>query len=119
MKLLADESVDGPVVVRLRGDGHDVAWVAEDAPGQADDAVLARAYGQGVVLITSDKDFGELVYRQRRPHAGVLLLRLSGLDEAAKCELVSRAVGEHGVDMTGAFSVLDGSALRIRKDPSA
>ena len=84
-----------------------------------DDVVLARAYGEGVILITADKDFGELVYRRRRPHAGVLLLRLAGLDEAAKCDLVSQAVGEHGVDLAGAFSVLDGNTLRIRKDPSA
>jgi predicted nuclease of predicted toxin-antitoxin system len=117
MKLLADESVDGPVVARLRSDGHDVAWVAEDAPGEADAAVLARAYGEGIVLVTSDKDFGELVYRQRLPHAGVMLLRLSGLDEEAKCDLVSRAIGESGANLTGAFSVLGGDALRIRKDP--
>jgi predicted nuclease of predicted toxin-antitoxin system len=58
MRLLADESVDGPVIARVRGDGHEVASVAEDAPGQADDAVLARAYGEGVILVTSDKDFG-------------------------------------------------------------
>ena len=119
MRLLADESVDGPLVARLRGDGHAVGWVAEDAPGQGDDAVLARAYGEGVILVTSDKDFGELVYRQQRPHAGVLLLRLSGLDEAAKCDLVSRAVSERGVDLAGAFSVLGSDALRIRRDPSA
>src|SRR5438309_1287330 len=106
MKLLADESVDGPVVARLRADGHQVAWVAEDAPGVTDDVVLARAYAGGVIPVTADKDFGELVYRQRRPHAGVLLLRLAGLDEAAKCDLVSRAVGERGVDLPGAFSVL-------------
>jgi predicted nuclease of predicted toxin-antitoxin system len=61
MKLLADEGVDGPVVAWLRNDGHDVAWIAEDSPGVGDDAILARAYAEGVVLITSGKDFGELV----------------------------------------------------------
>lgn len=118
MKLLADESVDGPVVARLREEGHEVAWIAEETPGQADDAVLARAYGEGVVLVTADKDFGELVYRRRRPHAGVLLLRLSGVDEATRCELVSQLIGERGADLSGAFSVLDRDALRIRRDPS-
>ena len=118
MRLLADESVDGPVVARLRGDGHEVAWIAEESPGLADDEVLARAHEQGIVLLSADKDFGELVYRQRRPHAGVLLLRLSGLDEDAKCELVSRVVGEHGADLAGAFSVLAGEVLRIRRDPN-
>jgi predicted nuclease of predicted toxin-antitoxin system len=84
-----------------------------------DDAILTRASAEGVLLVTSDKDFGELVYRQRRSHAGVLLLRLSGLDEAAKCDLVSQAVGERGSDLAGAFSVLGGDALRIRKVPGA
>lgn len=92
MRLLADENVDGPVVARLRADGHEVAWIVEEAPGQVDDAILARAYKEGVILITSDKDFGVLVYRQRLPHSGVLLLRIAGLEEASKCELVSQVI---------------------------
>lgn len=119
MRLLAGESVDGPVVARLRGDGHAVVWIVEEAPGTADEVILARAYAEGVVLVTADKDFGELVYRQRQPHAGVLLLRLSGCDEAAKCDLVSRAVGEQGGKFAGAFSVLTEDELRIRREPSA
>ncbi len=118
MRLLADESVDGPVVARLRSDGHEVAWIAEDTPGLADDAVLARAFQSGIVLLTADKDFGELVYRHRLPHAGVLLLRLSGLDEVTKTDLVSQAIREHSVNLACAFSVLGEDTLRIRKDPS-
>lgn len=118
MNLLADESVDGPVVERLRADGHVVAFVAEESPGIADGDVLDRAYREGVVLLTADKDFGELVYRARRPHAGVLLLRLAGLDEWAKRELVSRTIANHGDDLAGAFSVLDLDALRIRRPPT-
>ena len=118
MKLLADESVDGPIVTRLRDDGHDVPSIAEDSPGLPDLGVLARAHQEGVVLLTGDKDFGELVYRQRLPHAGVLLLRLAGADEDTKCELVSRAVAEHGSDFPGAFSVLSVDDLRIRKPPA-
>lgn len=70
MKPLADGSVDWPITARLRDDGHDVPSIAEDSPGLADLEVLARAHADGVVLITGDKDFGELVYRQRLPHAG-------------------------------------------------
>ena len=119
MRFLADESVDRPIVDRLRRVGHDVAAIAEESPGLKDDAVLARAWLEGVVLITADKDFGELVYRRRRPHAGVLLLRLAGLGEDEKCDLVARAVAARGDDLPQAFSVLDGDALRIRRDPSA
>lgn len=84
MRMLADESVDRPLIVRLRQDGHEVASIAEESPGIPDDEVLDRAYGDGVVLLSADKDFGELVYRRRRPHAGILLVRLSGLSESEK-----------------------------------
>ena len=50
MRLLADESVDRPVVARLRADGHAAAWIVEDATGSADDAVLARAYAEGKII---------------------------------------------------------------------
>ena len=117
MKLLADESVDGPIVTRLRNDGHEVSSIADDSSGMKDVGVLARAHAEGVVLITADKDFGELVYRQRLPHAGVLLLRLAGADEATKCELVSRTITDHGTVLPCAFSVLSVDDLRIRKPP--
>ena len=117
MRLLADESMDHPIVARLRADGHEVASVAEESPGLPDPGVLARAAREGVVLLTADKDFGELVYRHRRPYAGVLLVWLAGLDEAAKCELVSRVVSERGSELPGAFSVASEDSLRIRRQP--
>ncbi|MGL4421594.1 MAG: DUF5615 family PIN-like protein [Gemmataceae bacterium] len=117
MKFLADESVDGPLAARLRADGHVVAWIGEDSPGVLDEVVLHRAYTEGIVLLTGDKDFGDLVYRHRRPHSGVLLLRLSGCDEETKCELASSAIQKHGENLPGAFSVLTADTLRIRQDP--
>lgn len=119
MKLLADESVDRPIVLRLRQDGHEVASIAEESPGIGDNDVLSRAYGEGIVLITADKDFGELVFRHKRPHAGILLLRLSGLSESEKCEMASRAIALHANDLQGAFCVLESDTLRIRREPSA
>jgi predicted nuclease of predicted toxin-antitoxin system len=117
MKLLADESVDRPIIARLRTDGHEVASIAEDSPGAGDAEILARAFAESVVLLSSDKDFGELVFRHRHQHAGVLLLRLAGLDEAAKCETVSRAIAEHGGDLPRSFAVLGPDLLRVRQDP--
>jgi predicted nuclease of predicted toxin-antitoxin system len=63
MNLLADEGVDRPVVEQLRQDGHDVLYVAEMEPSINDDVVLMRANQHQAVLLTADKDFGELVYR--------------------------------------------------------
>lgn len=78
MRLLADEGVEARVVERLRDEGHDVDYVAELSPGVSDDEVLGRADEDGRILITVDKDFGELVFRMGRVSTGVLLLRLAG-----------------------------------------
>ncbi|MDO9280403.1 MAG: DUF5615 family PIN-like protein [Pseudomonadota bacterium] len=54
-------------------------WIAELAPSIADVDVLGRAVAGGRVLLTDDKDFGELVVLESRPHRGVVLLRLAGM----------------------------------------
>ena len=79
MKFIADESIDQPIVSQLRADGHLVEAVSELSPGITDHEVLSRSTDQGAVLLTADKDFGELVYRQGQASTGVVLIRLSGL----------------------------------------
>jgi predicted nuclease of predicted toxin-antitoxin system len=65
----------------LRREGFEVLYVAEMSPGLSDDDVLADAAHRQALLVTIDKDFGELVYRQGKVTTGVLLLRLAGLSE--------------------------------------
>ena len=89
MKIVADESVDKQIVDRLRSEGHAVLFVAELDPGIDDEAVLQRSRESSAVLLTADKVFGELVFRQRLLHAGVLLIRLAGLRPETKAELVA------------------------------
>jgi predicted nuclease of predicted toxin-antitoxin system len=115
MNLLADESVDGPVVERLRHEGHQVVYVAELAPGITDDEVLRQANDRGALLVTADKDFGELVFRQGRVHTGVVLLRLTGLPLGAMAETVAAVFRDRGAELLGAFSVVSASAVRIRR----
>lgn len=115
MTFLADEGVDRQIVVRLRGDGYEVAYVAEMSPGITDGVVLRESANSASVLITADKDFGELVFRQRQASAGVLLLRLSGLPPDQKALLVSAAVREHWRELPDAFAVLSPGNLRIRR----
>lgn len=64
MRFLADESVDKPIIERLRLDGHSIGAVAEVSPGIDDDLVFGWADAEGVLLLTADKDFGEIVFRQ-------------------------------------------------------
>ena len=118
MNLLADEGVDKHIVERLRIDGHDVLYVAEMEPGITDDVVLQKANEHGAVLVTEDKDFGELVYRQQLVHLGVILLRLMGLTSLTKVGVVSRVFEEHGEEMPNAFTVISPGVLRIRKSES-
>jgi predicted nuclease of predicted toxin-antitoxin system len=66
-RLLADQNVPGAVVAALRQQGHDVAWILEDAPGSPDPDVLERAQREMRVVVTFDKDFGELAFRRGLP----------------------------------------------------
>jgi predicted nuclease of predicted toxin-antitoxin system len=81
MRFLVDECT-GPAVARwLKEQGHNVFSVYEQARGLEDDEIVERAYKENRILITNDKDFGEKVYRDKKPHRGIILLRLD--DERA------------------------------------
>lgn len=114
MKLVADESIDGPIVERLRASGFEVVAVAEVGAGLRDDEVLSLANDQHAILLTGDKDFGDLVFRLKRVSAGVILVRLSGLKPRRKAEIVDASVRVHGGEMTGAFTVITPGGIRIR-----
>lgn len=114
MNSLADEGVDRQIVDRLREEGHAVIYVAEMSPGISDDSVLDIANREAAMLVTADKDFGEIVFRQGRSSGGVILIRLEGLSPDAKAHIVSRAVNAHLEEIPGNFSVLSPGALRIR-----
>jgi predicted nuclease of predicted toxin-antitoxin system len=118
MVLLADEGVDRSIVERLRQDGHTVPYIAEMEPGISDETILNRANEDRALLLTQDKDFGELVYRLSRIHAGVVLIRLEGLSPDSKAEVVSGAFRDHGGEMLGGFTVISPGRIRIRRtDP--
>ncbi|MBI5963346.1 MAG: DUF5615 family PIN-like protein [Chloroflexi bacterium] len=115
MKILADESVDNEIVLRLRRDGHDVRYVAEMAPGIIDEEVLVLASDESTLLLTADKDFGELIFRQGFVKRGIVLYRLAGLSSQEKADIVSSAISEHGDELLVSFSVITEKAVRIRK----
>ncbi len=115
MKFLVDESVDRQVVDRLRIDGHEVQYVAEMDPGISDDIVLNRANQELAILLTADKDFGELVFRQKRISMGVILTRLAGQSPDQKAELVSSAINQHSNELEKAFTVIVPGSIRIRR----
>ena len=115
MTIVADESVDQPILDRLRSEGHVLVSIAEEEPGIDDDSVLGRANSLGAILLTADKDFGELIYRLGHSHAGVVLIRLDGLTNDEKARIVAAAFSDHGHEFASAFSVISEASLRIRR----
>ena len=115
MNFVADESVDRQIVERLRDDGHSVWYIAEMSPSISDDEVLQHANNGTAPLITSDKDFGELVFRQHLVSYGVVLIRLSGLSTELKANVVSYSITNHEKEIFGNFTVISPSRIRIRK----
>jgi predicted nuclease of predicted toxin-antitoxin system len=112
---VADENIDRQIVERLRQEGHLIWYVAEMDPGISDQDVLNLANHEHAILLTADKDFGELVYRQRLINPGVILLRLSGLLPTAKAELVLKEIAAHMKEIRGSFVVLSHRTIRIRQ----
>jgi predicted nuclease of predicted toxin-antitoxin system len=115
MILVADEGVERQIVERLRREGHQVRYEAEDRGGAPDESVLADAASGAAMLVTTDKDFGELVFRLRKASHGVILLRLAGLSNELKAELVASAIALHKDEMPGAFVVIEPGSVRIRR----
>jgi len=115
MNILADENIDAPIVRQLRYSQHQVWYVAEMAPGITDNEVLRIANSHESVLLTADKDFGELVYRRKRISHGIVLIRLAGLTPNEKAILVDNVFTQHGSDMLRAFTVITSKTIRIRR----
>ena len=115
MRVCANENIPEDCVSRLRQSGHDVLWVREAAPGSPDSAVLTRALAEGRLLITFDKDFGELVFRRgAKASQGIVLFRISQPSAAAVAERVAAVLTSRD-DWPGHFSVVDDFTIRIRR----
>jgi predicted nuclease of predicted toxin-antitoxin system len=114
MRFLANENFPGDAVAALRDRGHDVTWIRTDSPGISDPVVLARAQAELRILLTFDKDFGELAFRSKLPaNIGIILFRVrgkSGLEIAQKVALVIASRD----DWAGHFSVVEEHRIRIR-----
>jgi len=97
LKFLADECCDTGLVASLRKDGHNVLYITEEKAGAIDDEILSNAYKEERILITEDKDFGELVYRFKKPTHGIVLLRIDVIDVGEQTYQAERFINMPGV----------------------
>lgn len=101
MNFIADENIDRLIVLALRAAGHPVYYVAESATGMKDELVLKYAVESNSLLVTSDRDFGEMVVRRKAVSSGVLFLRLEGTALEEKARLVCQLVNQKGTELKG------------------
>jgi predicted nuclease of predicted toxin-antitoxin system len=114
MRWLVDECVDAALVTGLRDTGHDVVYVAESAASTGDAEILRLAQDQQRLLLTEDKDFGELVFRSRRPVPGLVLLRVDVAQSKLKWTRLSAAISAYGARLFGRYIVVEAARLRSR-----
>ena len=114
MKFLADECCDAGLVSSLRAAGYDVTYVTEQSAGSSDDEVLLRAYNEGRILLTEDKDFGELTYRLRKPSAGIVLIRIDVKERHMKWPRLKSLIKNYEERLPGHFVVINIDKYRFR-----
>ena len=113
MRFLIDASVSGDVIQYLRDSGHDVSSIAEISPEAEDNYILAMAVAEQRILITNDKDFGELVFRNRQAHLGVLLFRLKDESAPNQVRVLSSVLRTYASYIEEQFTVVGEDRLRI------
>lgn len=113
MRFHANENIEAEVVTYLRSRGFDVTWAAEIQPRATDEEVLRQSTAEDRILITADKDFGEMCFRQGLPASGVVLLRARDPRAAAKIRLLGELLQPSGPSGTGVFIVLSEGRTRI------
>ena len=114
MRILADENIPGTAVRLLRDAHHDVLWIRESYPGMPDTDIMNLAVQEQRIIVTFDKDFGELaVTGQGQNPPGIILLRISKRSPSNVAETVERVLGSRD-DWSGHLAVIDDAHIRMR-----
>lgn len=114
MIFFADEGLDAPFVELLRKEGHSVIYATEEMKGATDTEILAQAVAANAILITKDKDFGEMVIRHQMYSCGIVLIRVEKLNILANCLFVLQLLNRHARDLAYSFTVIQEDKIRIR-----
>ena len=115
MRFLVDECTGPKVAAWLRSEGYEVFSVFDEARGIEDDQVIQKAYDENWILITNDKDFGEKVYRERRPHRGIVFMRLENERANNKIEVLRRLLQLYADRFEDQFMVVTETQVRFGK----
>lgn len=114
LKLLLDENIGKQVATALRWSGYDIASIFEDAPGSTDEDVLKRARKEKRIVVTLDRDFGTLVFRDSESHVGVLFLRLQKESVEDIIFVLDSVLKRYGGKLKKRFTTASETDVRIR-----
>lgn len=114
MKFFADEGLDFMLVDSLRQNSHEVIYAAEEMKGANDKDILDKAVKENCILITKDKDFGEMVIRNKMHSSGVILIRIEKLNLSDNCLFVVHLINKYALELTNSFTVIQEDKIRIR-----
>ena len=117
MRFLADESCDFSIVRALRTSGYDVLAVCEISPRAQDSDVMNLAVREEMILLTEDKDFGQLVFAHGQDMTGMIFLRFPTLARKQISKDVVRLVKREGEELKGCFTVVQPGRIRISRKP--
>jgi predicted nuclease of predicted toxin-antitoxin system len=115
MRVVVDECTGSVVARWLESLGHDVLSIGDDIPGLPDEDILDIAVRVDRVIITNDKDFGEMVFRDGRSHRGIVLLRLPDDRVRTKMAALARFLADIPDDLSSRFIVVTERSVRIRR----
>jgi predicted nuclease of predicted toxin-antitoxin system len=116
LRFLADESCDFGVVKALRAEGYDVLALTEITTRSVDSEVIAQAYHEKRILLTEDKDFGQLVFASQADSAGVILIRYPGNARKSLQEAIVKLVREQEKDLQNTFVVMQPGHIRVSRN---
>lgn len=115
MRFVVDECTGPAVASWLRGSGHDVVSIYDDAPRMLDEDILPLAVREDRIIVTNDKDFGDLVFAKGIAHRGVILLRLTNERAPSKIAAIARVLEAHEDRMAGSFVVVTETGIHIAR----
>lgn len=102
------------MVAALRSEGHDVQYVAEDSPSTPDKSILSRALNDERIVLTEDRDFCELVFLNKLPTYGIVLVRINPLRRQEKIKRVCEVFANHTAELPHAMVTVTLTNIRVR-----
>ena len=115
MNFVADENIDTEIIDHLGNAGYEIFSISEEFPGVPDEDVIKITNKHNAILLTADKDFGELVFRKGEVIKGVVLVRIFGVSQQEKTQMILNASNSHAGDFDERFTVISKKKIRIKR----